>query len=56
MYKYFNEFQNKAVLRYDNQGMESNTIYISGGDIDEELETEILEIYTSGPNASGRLT
>ncbi|XP_063405158.1 uncharacterized protein LOC134688391 [Mytilus trossulus] len=32
--------------------MESNTIYISGGDIDEQLETEILEIYTSGPNAS----
>ncbi|CAC5416526.1 unnamed protein product [Mytilus coruscus] len=32
--------------------MASNTLFISGGDINEELETEILEIYTSGPNAS----
>lgn len=36
--------------------MASNTIYIPGGDIDEELETEILEIYTTGPNSSGMIS
>lgn len=34
--------------------MATNTIYVSGGDQDEELETEIVEIYTAGPNKSGR--
>lgn len=33
--------------------MAKNTIYVSGGDVDEELETEIVEIYTGGPNKSG---
>ncbi|XP_071133358.1 uncharacterized protein [Mytilus edulis] len=32
--------------------MARNTIYVSGGDKDEELETEIVEIYTAGPNKS----